>query len=221
MRMNVMKWVVAAVVCGGVAGASSVGASGGTSPERAADADVAPANPVRFDLDPAHTQVGFTVRHLAVTNVRGRFTRFSGHVMLDEADVTRSTVEVVIDAASIDTDNERRDEHLRSADFFEAERFPNLRFVGRRVERSGDDLFLVGELTIRDVTREVRIPFEVSGPVNGGNGQRVLGAEGSLRINRFDYRLRWNRITEAVQVVGPEVRIDLQISARTPRPAGD
>jgi polyisoprenoid-binding protein YceI len=173
----------------------------------------------RFDIDRAHTHVGFIVRHLAVANVRGRFTRFSGHIFLDESDITRSTVEVVIDAASIDTDNGRRDEHLRSDDFFDVERFPTLRFVGRRVERSGDALFLVGDLTIRDVTREVRMPFELTGPVNGGNDQRIIGAEGSLRVNRFDYGLRWNRFTEAVQVVGNEVRIELQIEARTPRPA--
>jgi polyisoprenoid-binding protein YceI len=171
----------------------------------------------RYDFDTAHTYIGFNVRHLAVTNVKGKFTRFSGHIMLDEGDVTRSTVNVTIDAGSIDTSNQRRDDHLRSGDFFEVERFPNLTFVGRRVERSGDDLVLVGDLTIRDVTREVRMPFELTGPVTTSNGQKMLGAEGSLRVNRFDYGLRWNRLTEAVQVVGDEVRIELHVEARTPR----
>lgn len=172
---------------------------------------------VRFDLDPAHTHIGFSVRHMMVTNVRGRFNRFSGSVMLDPEDVTGSRVAVRIEAASIDTDNDRRDEHLRSADFFEVERFPHLVFESRRVERAGDDLVLVGDLTIRDVTREVRIPFELTGPLNVGNGQQRLGAEGTLRLNRFDYGLRWNRITESVQVVGDEVRIELNVSAVTPR----
>lgn len=171
----------------------------------------------RYDFDVAHTYIGFTVRHLAVANVRGKFTRFEGHIMLDENDVTRSSVQVRIDAGSIDTSNDRRDDHLRSADFFEVEKFPSLTFVGRRVERSGDGLVLVGDLTIRDVTREVRMPFELTGPVVTANGQKMLGAEGSLRINRFDYGLQWNRITEAVQVVGDEVRIDLSVEARTPR----
>jgi polyisoprenoid-binding protein YceI len=171
----------------------------------------------RYDFDAAHTYIGFNVRHLAVTNVKGKFTRFSGHIMLDESDVTRSTVNVTVDVGSIDTGNQRRDDHLRSGDFFEVERFPDLTFVGRRVERSGDDLVLVGDLTIRDVTREVRMPFELTGPVTTSNGQKLLGAEGSLRVNRFDYGLRWNRLTEAVQVVGDEVRIELHVEARTPR----
>jgi polyisoprenoid-binding protein YceI len=171
----------------------------------------------RYDFDTAHTYTGFNVRHLAVTNVKGKFTRFSGHIMLDESDVTRSTVNVTIDAGSIDTSNQRRDDHLRSGDFFEAEGFPDLTFVGRRVERSGDDLVLVGDLTIRDVTKEVRMPFELTGPVTTSNGQKMLGAEGSLRVNRFDYGLQWNRLMEAVQVVGDEVRIELHVEARTPR----
>jgi polyisoprenoid-binding protein YceI len=167
----------------------------------------------RYEIDVAHSNVDFVVRHLGVTNVRGQFTRFSGYIMLDEADVTRSTVDVVIDATSVDTRNDRRDDHLRSGDFFEVERFPELRFRGRGVERDGSDYVLVGDLTIRDVTREVRIPFELTGPVTLGEGQRRVGAEGAVRVNRFDYGLRWNRITEAVQVVGDEVRIELSISA--------
>jgi polyisoprenoid-binding protein YceI len=178
---------------------------------------VASAQAERYEIDTAHSNVDFVVRHLGVTNVRGSFARFTGHVLLDEADITQSGVDVTIDAASIDTRNERRDAHLRSADFFEVESFPTLVFRGRRVERAGDGLVLVGDLTIRDVTREVRIPFQVTGPVSMGEGRKRVGAEGSVRVNRFDYGLRWNRLTEAVQVVADEVRIELSISAVTPR----
>lgn len=181
----------------------------------------AASDPERFDFDVAHTNIDFVVRHLAVANVRGKFNRFSGHILLDPADITRSTVSVTIDARSIDTANERRDDHLRSADFFEVEKYPTLTFTSRRVERTGDGFVAVGDLTIRDVTREVRIPFEVSGPISVGNGQRAIGVEGALRVNRFDYGLQWNRITEAVQVVGDEVRIELNVSARTPRQGGE
>jgi polyisoprenoid-binding protein YceI len=167
----------------------------------------------RYEIDAVHSNVDFVVRHLGVASVRGQFTRFSGHIMLDESDITRSTVHVTIEAGSVDTRNQRRDDHLRSSDFFEAERFPTLTFVGRGVERAGEGHMLVGDLTIRDVTREVRIPFEMTGPVVMGDGQKRVGAEGTLRVNRFDYGLRWNRITEAVQVVGNEVRIELSISA--------
>lgn len=174
-------------------------------------------DPERFDIDPNHSYVGFTVRHLGVSNVKGKFTRFSGHIMLNEADVTRSAVNVTIETGSVDTSNDRRDNHLRSGDFFEAETYPNLTFVSRRIERSADGLVLIGDLTIRDVTREVSIPFELAGPVTTESGRKRLGAEGSLRIDRFDYGLQWNRIQEAVQVVGDEVRIELNIEANTPR----
>ncbi|HEX6307629.1 MAG TPA: YceI family protein [Longimicrobiales bacterium] len=174
-------------------------------------------DPVRFDFDRSHSYIGFTVRHLAVTNVRGRFTDFSGHIMLNEEDITRSTVSVTIAANSVDTSHERRDSDLRGADFFDAERFPELRFSSTGIERTGDGLELVGDLTIRDVTKEVRIPFELVGPVTMQSGRKRLGAEGTLRINRFDYGLRWNRLQEAVPVVADEVRIDLSIEANTPR----
>jgi polyisoprenoid-binding protein YceI len=174
-------------------------------------------DPVRFDIEQSHSYVGFTVRHLGVANVKGKFTRFGGHIMLNEADVTQSSVNVTIEAGSIDTSNERRDNHLRSEDFFEAETWPELTFVSRRIERSADGLVMIGDLTIRDVTKEVSIPFELVGPVTSESGRKRLGAEGTLRINRFDYGLQWNRIQEAIQVVGDEVRIELQIEANTPR----
>lgn len=172
---------------------------------------------VRFDIDQSHSYVGFTVRHLGVSNVKGKFTSFSGRIMLNEADVTQSTVNVTVEAGSIDTSNERRDNHLRSEDFFEAETWPELTFVSRRIERSADGLIVIGDLTIRDVTKEVSIPFELAGPITSESGRKRLGAEGTLRINRFDYGLQWNRIQEAIQVVGDEVRIELNIEANTPR----
>jgi polyisoprenoid-binding protein YceI len=174
-------------------------------------------DPVRFDIDRSHSYMGFTVRHLGVSNVKGKSTRFDGHIMLNEDDVTQSTVNVTIETGSVDTSNDGRDNHLRSDDFFAAGTYPNLTFVSSRIERSADGLVLVGDLTIRDVTREVRIPFEVAGPVTTESGRKRLGAEGTLRVNRFDYGLEWNRIQEAVQVVGDEVRIELNIEANTPR----
>lgn len=175
-------------------------------------------DPVRFDIDRNHSYVGFTVRHLAVSNVKGKFTDFSGHIMLNEQDITKSTVNVRIETNSIDTSNDRRDNHLRSEDFFAAERFPAVTFQSKRIERSDDGLVLIGDLTIRDITREVSIPFEIAGPVTMENGRKRMGAEGTLRVDRFDYELEWNRLQEAVQVVGDEVRIELNIEANTPRP---
>lgn len=172
----------------------------------------------RFALDAAHTHIGFSARHMLVTNVRGQFNTFRGHIDFDAADVTRSTARIEIDVASIDTNNGRRDEHLRSDDFFNAAAFPHIVFDGERVERRGGDLFLVGTLTIRDVTRPVAIPFEMTGPVNAG-GRARIGAEGALRIDRFDYGVQWSNTIEAGGglVVGPEIRIELQVTALGPR----
>jgi polyisoprenoid-binding protein YceI len=208
--------VTAVLSLAAVAGAQQAGSGlpgSAESPQRLAESPQQRESMQRYEIDAAHSNIDFVVRHLGVASVRGQFTRFSGHVMVDEADVTRSTVSVTIEAVSVDTRNQRRDDHLRSGDFFEAERFPALKFEGRRVEVEGSGHVLVGDLTIRDVTREVRIPFEITGPVPMGEGQKRMGAEGALRVNRFDYGLRWNRITEAVQVVGDEVRIELSISA--------
>lgn len=171
----------------------------------------------RYEIDGNHSYVGFVVRHLAVANVRGKFTRVTGHVMLDENDVRNSAVSVTIDAGSIDTSNERRDNHLRSADFFDVEEFPTISFVSTGVEPTAEGFVMTGTLTIRDVTRSVSIPFELVGPVTTESGRKRMGAEGALRVNRFDYGLQWNRIQEAVQVVGDEVRIELNIEANTPR----
>jgi polyisoprenoid-binding protein YceI len=176
--------------------------------------------PEKFDIDMGHSYVGFNVKHLGVSNVKGKFNEFSGSIMLDPVDITKSTVNVSVNAASIDTNNERRDADLKSANFFEVEKFPTLTFVGKRVEKTADGMVVIGDLTIRDVTKEVRIPFELTGPLAGANGRKRMGAEGTLKINRFDYGLKWNRLQETVAVVSEEVRIELNIEANTPRPAG-
>ncbi len=150
----------------------------------------------RYDFDTAHTQIAFVARHNMVTNVRGKFNRFAGHIMLDEQDVTRSSAEVTIEAASVDTDNQNRDNDLRSANFFEAEKYPNLTFKSKRVEKQGAQLALIGDLTIRDVTKEVRIPFDVTPPLASG-GRKRIGVEGVLKVNRHDYGLKWNRLIES------------------------
>ncbi len=173
---------------------------------------------VRFDFDPSHTHLGFAVRHMMVTNVRGRFNDFDGHVMFNTADPARSVVKLTVRTASVDTEHERRDTDLRSDRFFDVEKFPTLTFESTRVERSGERWLVTGQLTIKETTREVQIPFEVLGPHDTGNGQQILGAEGSLRIDRQDYGLTWNRAIETGVLVGDDVRIEIAVEARTPRP---
>lgn len=172
----------------------------------------------QYVIDKAHTYVGFSVRHMMVTNVRGKFNEFDGRITLDESDITRSSASFTVKTASVDTDNERRDKHLRSDDFFNAAEYPDLTFTSKRVIKKGADLSLVGDLTIRDVTREVVIPFELSGPITSANGRKRIGVEARLTINRFDYGLKYNRMAEATAVVAPEVKIELNVEANTVAP---
>jgi polyisoprenoid-binding protein YceI len=176
-----------------------------------------PMDAERYVIDRAHTYVGFTVRHMMVTNVRGKFNEFDGEILLDQSDITKSSVNFTIETASVDTDHERRDNHLRSDDFFNAAQYPTITFKSKRVIRKGADLSLVGDLTIRDVTREVVIPFELTGPVAAGNRKRI-GVEARLTIDRFDYGLKYNRMTEATAVVAPQVKIELNVEANTVAP---
>jgi len=140
--------------------------------------------------------------------------------MFDSADPARSVVHLTVQTASLDTDHERRDADLRSERFFDVANHPTLTFESTRIERSADGWMVTGDLTIRGTTKEVRTQFELIGPHDAGNGQRILGAEGSLRIIRQDFGLVWNRAVENGVLVGDEVRIDIAVEARTPRPAG-
>lgn len=171
-----------------------------------------------WTLDGAHSQVEFSVKHMMFTTVRGLFTKVKGTIHLDAETPEESSVEVTIDAASLDTRVEDRDNHLRSGDFFDVETYPTLTFRSRGVEGSlsgpGDTFRIVGDLTIRDVTREVTLEarFEGTGADPWGGTRAGFSAETS--IDRRDFGLTWNQALETGGVlVGHEVRIDLQIQA--------
>jgi len=166
-----------------------------------------------YVIDPVHSYVGFSARHMLVTRVRGKFNRFEGLIQYDPANIEQSTVDVTIEVESVDTDNGRRDDHLRSSDFFEASSYPTITFQGTGVGREGEQLFLVGDLTIKETTREVRIPFELAGPVEV-QGQERLGAEAEIEVNRFDWGLTWDRAIETGGlVVSEDVTLELSVEA--------
>jgi polyisoprenoid-binding protein YceI len=168
-----------------------------------------------WNIDGAHSGITFSIRHMVLSKVRGRFGSFSGSLDLDEADLTRSALDVSIDAASIDTGTAQRDEHLRSADFFDAERFPTLRYRSTRVEQLGQDHYrVVGELTIRGVTREVPLDVEYGGQGKDPWGNQRAGFSAKASINRKDFGLAWNQVLEAGGLlVGDKVEIELEIQA--------
>ena len=174
----------------------------------------APAAATSWKIDPDHAQVGFKVRHLMVSNVRGNFDKVAGTVQIDEADISRSTVNVTIDTSSVNTGIARRDEHLRSADFFDVARFPTMTFVSRKVAKAGPgNLQVTGDLTIHGVTRPVVL--NVDGPtaeIKDPWGMTRRGVSAGARIDRKDFGLVWNKALEAGGVaVGDEVEIHLEV----------
>lgn len=162
-----------------------------------------------WSLDPSHTRVGFAVKHLMISNVKGRFTGVTGSVQLNQAN---PRVDVSIDAASITTADEKRDAHLRSADFLHADQFPTLQFRADRVEGDVDSKFtLVGDLTIRGVTRPVKLHVVNEGRITDPWGNSRLGFTAATRINRKDFGLQWNVGLETGGVlVGDEVRVTIE-----------
>lgn len=170
------------------------------------------AAPTTWSLDPSHSQVGFAVKHLVVSNVRGAFTRYEGKVVLDDADVTRSSVEATIDVGSLDTRVADRDAHLRSPDFFDAAKYPSMTFRSTKVARAGKDaLKVTGDLTLRGVTRPVVLHVTTTPEVKGMSGEARRGFSATTRIDRKDFGLAWNKVVEAGPVVGDEITIALDL----------
>ena len=167
-----------------------------------------------WNIDPDHSNVGFKVRHLMVSNVRGSFEKLNGSVDINDKDITKSKVSVTIDTASINSNVQKRDEHLRSADFFDVAKFPTMTFVSKKVAKAGKDkLKVTGDLTLHGITKEVVL--DVDGPSKESKdpwGNMRSGAVASTKINRKDFGLVWNAALETGGVaVGEEVTISLEI----------
>jgi len=173
-----------------------------------------------WDLDPAHSQIEFAVRHMMVTTVRGQFRKFTAAVDFDEANPERSKVEAHIDAASIETGMEARDTHLRSADFLDAATYPELAFRSTHIERSGDGYAIDGDLTIHGETRPVTLEAEIGGVVPNLQGGRRAGFSASTKIGRKAWGLTWNGALESGGVlVGDDIKITMDLAAVQAEPA--
>jgi len=178
--------------------------------------------PTQWQIDPAHSAAHFSVRHLMISNVRGEFTNISGSALMDPADLSNSSVEVTIQAASLSTREPQRDEHLRSADFFDVAKYPALTFRSKRIESLGAEYFkLVGDLTIHGVAKEVTLDIEGPTPaIKDPWGNVRAGVTGSTKINRKDFGLVWNALTETGGlVVGDEVKITIEAELIQKSPA--
>ena len=172
-----------------------------------------PSGVTTWSIDASHTEVGFAVRHLMISTVRGRFAGVAGSVSLDEGNPRNSRLDVTIDVNSIDTRQEQRDAHLRSSDFFDVAQFPTMRFVGSKIE--GDitgDFTVGGELTIRGVTRPITLEATSEGRGPDPWGSERAGFSAKAKINRQEFGLTWNQALEAGGVlVGEEIKISIDV----------
>jgi polyisoprenoid-binding protein YceI len=164
-----------------------------------------------WNIDTAHTHIGFSVRHLMVSTVRGQFKSYSGKVAIDPADFTNTTIEGEVEVQSIDTGNEQRDGHLRTNDFFDAENHPKITFKSTKIEKKADDAYVVyGELQIRGVTKEIAFETEFPGTSKSPYGQIVAGLHAHTTVNRKEFGLVYNAVLETGGVaIAEKVKVEI------------
>jgi len=164
-----------------------------------------------WKIDPTHSEINFKVKHLVVSTVTGHFSKFDASIESNKEDFSDSKISFEADVNSIDTKNEQRDGHLKSADFFDAEKYPKMTFVSKSVKKISDhELQVTGNLTLRGVTKEITLEVIYNGTVAGFGGTEVAGFEVRGKVNRFDFGLQWNALTEAGGVVvSNEVKIEI------------
>lgn len=167
----------------------------------------------KYTLDPIHSSAGFSVSHLVISTTSGKFRDIEGSFDVNEEDITKSSLEFTLQTASIDTDNEKRDGHLKSPGFFDVEKYPTISFKSKSIAKTDDGYTITGDLTIKDVTKEISFPFKFNGFVEF-MGDKRFGAEASLTINRQDYHVEWNKTLDGGGfVVGNDVAITLHLEA--------
>jgi polyisoprenoid-binding protein YceI len=165
-----------------------------------------------YKIDPMHSEIKFKVKHLMISNVTGTFKSFDATMEADKEDFSDAKISFEADVNSIDTNQEQRDVHLKSDDFFNAEQYPKIKFVSKGIKKVSDDEFkLTGDLTIRDVTKELTMDVDFGGTTVDFYGQKKAGFELTGKINRSDFNLKWNAVTEAGGiVVSDEIKLQLE-----------
>jgi polyisoprenoid-binding protein YceI len=168
-----------------------------------------------YKIDPSHSVIGFSIRHFEISFVRGRFKDFTGMIRYDASDVTKSTVEFTAKVESIDTGVAGRDNHLRTADFFDVAKYPEMTFKSTKVEKKGNNAYVLhGDFTLKGVSKPVSFPFTLTGAVKDNRGNTRFGVAAETKINRRDYGITWgSSMANGGLNVGNEVIIDLQLEA--------
>jgi polyisoprenoid-binding protein YceI len=176
-----------------------------------------PSSPGSLAVDMPHSYVGFEAKHMVIAKVKGQFEDFNASVYYDADHIENSWVKAEIQVVSVDTRNERRDNHLRTSDFFDMEHHPTITFESTKVEARDEHFVATGELTIRGVTKEVELEFEILGPVDGMQGEQRYAANAWLEIDRHDFGVSWNRtLDNGGVVVADKVKIDINMELMTP-----
>jgi polyisoprenoid-binding protein YceI len=221
MRNAFVIGMLAAVVATPFTG--DVAAWAARAQQKAVKVSYAPIPGGDYNIDTAHSIVGFAIRHLEINWVEGRFKDFTGKINFDDKNITGSSVEFTARIESIDTGVESRDKHLRTADFFDAAQYPSMTFKSTRVERKGKEGYVLhGDLTLKGVTKQVALPFTITGAIKDPWGNTRFGVQAQAKINRRDYGFTWGKALENGGVdIGNEVTIDLQLEAVRPAPKPD
>lgn len=172
------------------------------------------ANATPHNLDKSHSEVGFSVKHLMITNVKGNFTNYDAKIDFDYKTKSFNSLTATIKTASVDTGIEKRDNHLRSEDFFLAEKYPNITFTMKSYKADGDEGVMIGDLTIRGISKEVKLDVEDIGTIKDFKGNNRVGFTLEGKINRMDYDLKWNKVLEAGGfAVGETVKLIVDVQA--------
>lgn len=168
-----------------------------------------------YNIDNTHSSVAFSAKHMVISNIKGTFEKIEGTIVYDANDITKSSVEISIEVASLNTRNSKRDGHLKSGDFFDAENHPTITFKSNKITKTDDGLVATGGLTIRGVTKEISFAFVLSGPITDPYGDTRIGIEvDTIIIKRHDFGISWNeKLDSGGLIVGKEVKIELAVEA--------
>ena len=225
MRKLLLTGVLAAVALSSIVGLIATIPTAGAEtardnkPAKSAKISYIPIPAGDYKIDPAHTVIGFSIRHNEITLVTGRFKEFTGAIHYDPKDVTKSSVEFKAKVESIDTGVEARDKHLRTADFFEVAKYPEMTFKSTSIARKGKGYILTGDLTLKGVTKQISLPFTITGAIKDARGNTRIGIAAQTTIDRRDYGITWGQALPGGGFnVGHDVMIDLQLEALQPAP---
>lgn len=172
------------------------------------------AAPLSYNADLSHSEIGFKVKHMVISTTSGQFDKFDGKIIWDAEDVKNSKMDVTLQVASVNTNDEKRDKHLKADDFFDVAKYPTIKFVSDKVEKDGKNFVVTGKLTIKDVTKEIKIPFTASQEIQDPWGMKRMGLEGEFTINRKDYNINFGAVMDnGGLMVSEEVKLEISVEA--------